>query len=304
MESLADMELRVLAYVSSTAGSRQIRPSEIIMYGILFLAFATGPTGCFKFMKKKASKNETNPEAENMTMGALSVNLFCKNSPLSWIMRLTVALDIAKAMESIHRLATMDFIHQELSSSNIVLDGNFRAIVDFGLVPDEAEAVATSKSIYLAPECKGGEVITSKATVYSFGVVLLEILTGLSAFDERLNLVDLFRQIIRSEEQLKATMDPALRGNEKNVESMLNVARLAVDCTSEDPNARPEMDSVVRRLGPLDLKAKLDEERLNGSNSKSDNVPDVFKHLLYGECLSAGSINSGIKNEKGSSSLS
>lgn len=103
---------------------------------------------------------------EFMPHGALSRHLFhwenLKLEPLSWKMRLSVALDVARGMEYLHGLAHESFIHRDLKSANILLGDNFRAkVADFGLVklaPDRGKSVATRLAGtfgYLAPEYAG-----------------------------------------------------------------------------------------------------------------------------------------------------
>ncbi|RZB75094.1 Receptor protein kinase TMK1 isoform B [Glycine soja] len=103
---------------------------------------------------------------EYMPMGALSRHLFhwknLKLEPLSLSQRLTIALDVARAMEYLHGLARQTFIHRDLKSSNILLGDDFHAKVsDFGLVklaPDGQKSVATKLAGtfgYLAPEYAG-----------------------------------------------------------------------------------------------------------------------------------------------------
>ncbi|CAL5408380.1 unnamed protein product [Camellia sinensis] len=130
-----------------------------------------------------------------MPQGALSKHLFHWKSlnlePLSWKRRLNIALDVARGMEYLHSLAHQSFVHRDLKSSNILLSNDFRAKVsDFGLVklvPDGEKCVVTKLAGtlgYLAPEYAVMGKITTKADVFSFGFVLMELLTGLTALDE------------------------------------------------------------------------------------------------------------------------
>ncbi|MCD7458764.1 hypothetical protein HAX54_039102 [Datura stramonium] len=204
---------------------------------------------------------------EYMPKGALSRHLFRWKSlnlePLSWTKRLNIALDVARGMEYLHTLAHQSFIHRDLKSSNVLLDDDFRAKVsDFGLVklaPDKERSVATRLAGtfgYLAPEYAVTGKVTTKIDVFSFGVVLMELVTGLTALDEHRSeetryLVEWFWKIKSNKENLLASVDPALDVKEDIHKSIFIMAELAGHCTVRDPNHRPDMSHVVNVLGQL-----------------------------------------------------
>ncbi|KAK4799029.1 hypothetical protein SAY86_024394 [Trapa natans] len=215
---------------------------------------------------------------EYMPQGALSKHLFhwknLKLEPLSWKRRLNIALDVARGMEYLHSLAHQCFIHRDLKSSNILIGDDYRAKVsDFGLVklaPDEGEKSVVTKLAgtfgYLAPEYAITGKITTKADVFSFGVVLMELLTGLMALDEdrpeeTQYLVGYFWNIKSNEERLVAAIDPTIDRKEGTFKSILAVAELAGHCTSREPGQRPDMGHAVSVLSPLVEKWKpFDDE--------------------------------------------
>ncbi|XP_011090307.1 receptor protein kinase TMK1 [Sesamum indicum] len=213
---------------------------------------------------------------EYMPQGALSRHLFRWKSlglePLSWTRRLNIALDVARGVEYLHTLAHQSFIHRDLKSSNILLDDDFRAKVsDFGLVklaPDRERSVATRLAGtfgYLAPEYAVTGKVTTKVDVFSFGVVLMELLTGLVALDEQRPeenryLAEWFWQIKSNKESLIASIDPALDAKEDIYETIYSIAALAGHCTARDPNHRPDMGHAVNALAQLVEKWKPYEE--------------------------------------------
>lgn len=98
--------------------------------------------------------------------------------------------------------------------------------------------------------------VTTKADVFNFGVVLMELLTGLMALDEdRLeesqHLAAWFRHIKSDEEKLMAAIDPALDIKEETFESISIIAELAGHCTAREPYQRPDMGHAVNVLAPL-----------------------------------------------------
>ncbi|CAA2975583.1 receptor-like kinase TMK3 [Olea europaea subsp. europaea] len=213
---------------------------------------------------------------EYMPQGALSRHLFRWKShnlePLSWTTRLKIALDVARGVEYLHSLARQSFIHRDLKPSNILLDDDFRAkVADFGLVklaPDKERSVATRLAGtfgYLAPEYAVTGKITTKVDVFSFGVILMELLTGLVALDEQRPeesryLAEWFWQRKSNKESLVASLDPAIDAKEEIYESIYVLAELAGHCTARDPNHRPDMGHVVNVLAPLIGKWKPVEE--------------------------------------------
>ncbi|XP_078434042.1 receptor-like kinase TMK4 [Wolffia australiana] len=204
---------------------------------------------------------------EFMPKGALSRHLFewkkLGLEPLPWTRRLAIALDVARGMEYLHGLAHQSFIHRDLKSSNILLDDDFRAKVsDFGLVklaPDGQHSVVTRLAGtfgYLAPEYAVAGKVTTKADVFSFGVVLMELVTGLAALDEARpeesqHLAAWFVALGPSKDKLRAAVDPAMVLTEDAFESVSVVAELARHCATRDPRQRPDMGHAVNVLGPL-----------------------------------------------------
>lgn len=203
---------------------------------------------------------------EYMSKGPLSKHLFHWNSlnmePLSLTRRLSIALDVARGLEYLHHLARERFIHRDLKPSNILLGDDYRAkISDFGLVKlaQERENSVTKPNGtfgYLAPEYAVMGQITTKADVYSYGVVLLELLTGMTALDddrpeENRYLVDWFWQNKWNKEKLIDAIDPALEVTEETFESIYVLAELAGHCTTKELGHRPDMSYVVSKLASL-----------------------------------------------------
>ncbi|KAA8543550.1 hypothetical protein F0562_021704 [Nyssa sinensis] len=204
---------------------------------------------------------------EYMSQGTLGQHLFEYNElgfpPLTWKQRVTIALDVARGVEYLHSLAQQSFIHRDLKSSNILLGDDMRAKVsDFGLVknaPDGKYSVETRLAGtfgYLAPEYASTGRVTTKVDVFSFGVIVMEMITGKKALDDTLpeeksHLVTWFRKVLNSKDSIRNSLDPSLNPDEETFESICKVAELAGYCTARESFQRPDMGHAVNVLSPL-----------------------------------------------------
>lgn len=118
-----------------------------------------------------------------------------KKKKLDWDTRLRIALGAAQGLSYLHHDCSPRIIHRDVKSSNILLDKEFEAhLTDFGI----AKNLCTSKSYtstcimgtfgYIDPEYARTSRLTEKSDVYSYGIVLLELLTGRKAVDDECNL--------------------------------------------------------------------------------------------------------------------
>ncbi|KAK9699824.1 hypothetical protein RND81_08G197800 [Saponaria officinalis] len=220
---------------------------------------------------------------EYLPQGTLSSHLFSWNEeglkPLSWKQRLTISLDVARGVEYLHSLANQSFIHRDLKPSNILLGDDMRAkVADFGLVRLAPDGVNTSIATrlagtfgYLAPEYAVMGRITTKVDVFSFGVILMELITGRRALDESqpedsVHLVTWFRRMFINKDTFQKAIDPTIDLDEETLASVHMVAELAGHCCAREPGQRPEMGHVVNVISSLTHKWKPSE----------DNSEDVF----------------------------
>ncbi|KAJ0987274.1 hypothetical protein J5N97_005630 [Dioscorea zingiberensis] len=205
---------------------------------------------------------------EYMPQGTLSQHLFnWKNSglkPLDWKKRLSVALDVARGVEYLHSLAHKSFIHRDLKPSNILLGDDMRAkVADFGLVrlaPDgkcvSVETRLAGTFGYLAPEYAVTGRVTTKADVFSFGVILMELITGRKALDENqpeesAHLVSWFRRMQLNKETFRKAIDSTIDLDEETFASVSTIAELAGHCCAREPHQRPDMGHAVNVLSSL-----------------------------------------------------
>ncbi|XP_027331136.1 receptor protein kinase TMK1 [Abrus precatorius] len=204
---------------------------------------------------------------EYMPQGTLSKHLFNWPEeglePLEWNRRLTIALDVARGVEYLHGLAHQSFIHRDLKPSNILLGDDMRAkVADFGLVRLAPEGKASIETRiagtfgYLAPEYAVTGRVTTKVDVFSFGVILMELMTGRRALDETqpedsMHLVTWFRRMSINKDSFRKAIDPTIELNEETLASIHTVAELAGHCCAREPYQRPDMGHAVNVLSSL-----------------------------------------------------
>ncbi|XP_022765161.1 receptor-like cytoplasmic kinase 176 [Durio zibethinus] len=202
---------------------------------------------------------------EFMPKGSLENHLFRRNSyfqPLSWNLRMKVALGAAKGLAFLHS-DEAKVIYRDFKTSNILLDSNYNAkLSDFGLAKDGPTGDKSHVSTrvmgtygYAAPEYMATGHLTARSDVYSFGVVLLEMLTGKRAMDKNRpsreqNLVDWARPYLTSKRKIFRVMDARIEG-QYTPDVALKAAYLALQCLSIEPKLRPNMDAVVKALEQL-----------------------------------------------------
>ncbi|XP_045804402.1 probable serine/threonine-protein kinase PBL9 [Trifolium pratense] len=202
---------------------------------------------------------------EFMPRGSLENHLFRRGSyfqPLSWSLRLKVALDAAKGLAFLHSSETK-VIYRDFKTSNILLDSDYNAkLSDFGLAKDGPTGDKSHVSTrvmgtygYAAPEYLATGHLTTKSDVYSYGVVLLEMLSGKRAVDKNRpsgqhSLVEWAKPYLANKRKVFSVLDSRLEGQYSSDESY-RVATLALRCLSTESKYRPNMDEVVRILEQL-----------------------------------------------------
>ncbi|KAL5833433.1 hypothetical protein ACOSQ3_017107 [Xanthoceras sorbifolium] len=201
---------------------------------------------------------------EFMKKGSLENHLFRRYiSPLSWNIRLQIAIGAARALAFLHNLEKK-VIYRDLKTSNILLDENYNVkLSDFGLAmrgPFDEEAHVTTIVMgtygYAAPEYVATGNIYIKSDVFSFGVILVELLTGLRSVDKnrshgQQNLVGWLKPKLSVEKKLRTIMDVRLEG-QYSARAAFQVAELALKCLEPNPENRPSMKEVVEVLKEIE----------------------------------------------------
>lgn len=206
---------------------------------------------------------------EFMEHGSLAQNLL--SPELHWKRRFDIAVGTAKGLAYLHEECLEWVLHCDVKPQNILLNSDYQPkVADFGLSKLMDRGKVTNSDFsrirgtrgYMAPEWVSNLPITSKVDVYSYGIVMLEIATGISPTTsvqslesggdaKQIRLVpwarDKMKEPGRTGSRVGEMVDPALRGDydPKKMEKLIEVA---LKCVEEDKDARPTMSQVVEML--------------------------------------------------------
>ncbi|KAL1558680.1 non-specific serine/threonine protein kinase [Salvia divinorum] len=184
-------------------------------------------------------------------------------SPLSWLTRLKIAQDAARGLAYLHEEMEFQLIFRDFKSSNILLDEDFNAkLSDFGLARQGPAAGSghVSTSVvgtvgYAAPEYVHTGRLTAKSDVWSFGVVLYELITGRRVLERNLprgeqKLLEWVRPYVSDPKKFHMILDQRLEG-QNCMKSAQKLASLANKCLMKNPRSRPKMSEVIEMLGSI-----------------------------------------------------
>ncbi|KAG0581642.1 hypothetical protein KC19_4G268100 [Ceratodon purpureus] len=179
---------------------------------------------------------------------------------MSWPARKRICQGIAHGLYYLHASSQTKIIHRDIKASNILLDKDLNAkIADFGLarpIEDISSGIITQQRAgtpgYTAPEYVLYGQLSEKADVYSFGVLILEVVSGVRNKDPAQAGDDVYLPIralrLHKEDRLKELMDPRLRVSTSEEMEVLRVLETAVMCVDQSPERRPTMFRVVAML--------------------------------------------------------
>ncbi|TYJ48252.1 hypothetical protein E1A91_A01G048600v1 [Gossypium mustelinum] len=210
---------------------------------------------------------------------------------LDWPTRRKICIGIARGLAYLHEESRLKIVHRDIKATNVLLDKHLNPkISDFGLAKlDEEDNTHISTRVagtygYMAPEYAMRGYLTDKADVYSFGIVILEIVSGRSNTncrpkEESFYLLD-WVHVLKEEGNLLGLVDPRL-GSNYNKEEVMTMINVAFLCTDVNAATRPAMSSVVSMLeGKASVQEfETDSSRFGDRSSSRAMMKKLYQHL-------------------------
>ncbi|KAL1823196.1 hypothetical protein ACET3Z_009974 [Daucus carota] len=187
---------------------------------------------------------------------------------LTWEARMKVLLGTAKALAYLHEAIEPKVVHRDIKASNILIDHEFNSKVsDFGLAKllESGESHITTRVMgtfgYVAPEYANTGMLNEKSDIYSFGVLLLEAVTGRDPVDygrpaNEVNLVEWLKTMVGNR-KTEEVVDPDLE-TKPSTRALKRALLVALRCVDPDSVKRPKMSQVVRMLEADDFPYRED----------------------------------------------
>ncbi|CAI5529851.1 unnamed protein product [Closterium sp. Naga37s-1] len=212
-----------------------------------------------------AEKGERALIYEYMAMGSLYEHLHgesAKEYPLSWDSRTKIAIHVALGIEYLHYGADPPLIHRDIKSANILLsDDGYSKVADFGLCKEAPigagadggeQLVPTATAVrgsfgYLDPEYVNTSILSEKSDVYSYGVVLLELISGHKSIHEWQPLAYWAEEYLADREKTPLMVDPKLEGN-FDLDELYALCDIARTCVQDQAVNRPTIRDVAKAL--------------------------------------------------------
>ncbi|OAE21461.1 hypothetical protein AXG93_2105s1000 [Marchantia polymorpha subsp. ruderalis] len=249
----------------------------------------------YVYMPKGTLHDHLYPKGASSTKkSALSKKLGgAKHELLSWKKRVDIVMNAARGLEYLHKDCKPPVIHRDVKSENILLTDELQAkLADLGISRQAPELDVDKQHVntgiitmikgtfgYLDPEYYVRRKLTTKSDVFSFGMVLLEIITGRKPQSykfpdsEATTLLEWVRNAVKAHE-IETVVDPTL-GNHYHKEGMIKVAELALSCQLPTSGQRPDMGEIVRVLKQVLQLEQVTETEYSDDEDKITILEDI-----------------------------
>ncbi|EPS65102.1 hypothetical protein M569_09677, partial [Genlisea aurea] len=203
-----------------------------------------------------------------------------QHGTLTWDARIKVLLGTAKALAYLHEAIEPKVVHRDIKSSNILIDHEFNAKVsDFGLAKllGSHESHITTRVMgtfgYVAPEYANTGLLNEKSDIYSFGVLVLESVTGRDPVDygrptNEVNLVEWLKAMVGNR-RAEEVVDPNLE-IKPSTRALKRALLVALRCVDPDSEKRPKMSQVVRMMETDDFPYREDRRSRRSRSASMD----------------------------------
>ncbi|KAK4285885.1 hypothetical protein QN277_002517 [Acacia crassicarpa] len=227
----------------------------------------------------------------------------------SWPVRRNICIGVARGLTFLHEEVDPHIIHRDIKASNILLDKNLQPkISDFGLAKllspnlTHISTRVAGTAGYLAPEYAIRSQVTRRSDIYSFGVLLLEIVSGRCNTNRRLPAEEHYlvpkAWTMYENGELEKLVD-ALLEDDFNIEEACRFCKIGLLCTQDSPQLRPSMSSV---LGMLKSEIDVDEKKITkpGLLFEFVEIKDAKKQKDEAEVQSTSSLGTSKKQDDSS----
>ncbi|XP_010555340.1 PREDICTED: probable receptor-like protein kinase At2g42960 isoform X3 [Tarenaya hassleriana] len=207
-----------------------------------------------------------------------------QHGALTWEARMKIILGTAQALAYLHEAIEPKVVHRDIKASNILIDDEFNSkISDFGLAKllGSGESHITTRVMgtfgYVAPEYANTGLLNEKSDIYSFGVLLLEAVTGRDPVDygrpaNEVNLVEWLKMMVGTR-RAEEVVDPSIE-TKPSTRALKRALLVALRCVDPEAEKRPKMSQVVRML-ETDEHPFLQDQRSRRSRTTSMEIVET-----------------------------
>ncbi|KAM0912554.1 hypothetical protein ACQ4PT_012716 [Festuca glaucescens] len=260
----------LIALVDNSTNSRSVKADDGVLTVVTDSSnrYTRFPTRALEFTKIRIQA-----AAEICSVGEVPFVDKTKGALLDWSKRLKIITGLTEGLVYLHKGSIIWIVHRDLKPHNILLDYNMNPkISDFGSaralsseVAEERTSSVTGTSGYKAPEYASRGIYSLKTDVFSFGILVLVIISGRknTILDKRGDTVgDLVRDAwhMWKDQRLYELVDPAL-GDGYDIAEITRCAQVALLCAQEDPADRPTITDVAAMLNPESMSLPMEPKQ-------------------------------------------